>query len=160
MSSKLDPGIEAVEAELLEKRGPAESPPEEEENYRRPHIGQVLKELRGAISLRELHRQTSIAVAHLSQIESGVRIPGVKVLRRLADFHGVEVTDLLEQAGHINAEQSELEENETDNVERAYRYVLDDPRIKTVVKPAPAPPLDTQRFVVELYEKLTNRNLL
>ena len=84
----------------------------------------------------------------------------MKVLRRLADYHGVAVTDLLEQAGHINAEQSELEENETDNVERAYRYVLDDPRIKTVVKPAPAPPLDTQRFVVELYEKLTNRNLL
>ena len=168
MSSKSAPGIEAVEAELLtaqeqeEKAGshPAESPPEEEETYRRPHIGQVLKELRGAISLRELHRQTSIAVAHLSQIESGARTPGVRVLRRLAEFHAVEVTDLLERAGHIHAEQSEIEEDEMANVQRAYRYVLDDPRIRTVVKPAPSPPLDTQRFIVELYERLTNRNLL
>ena len=165
MSSKIEPRIEAVETELQATRDKEKASQQlvdgrGDDTYRRPHIGAVLKELRGPISLRELHRQTGIAVAHLSQIESGARKPGVNVLRRLAEFHEVDVTDLLEQAGHLNTEPASLEENETANIERAYRYVLDDPRIRTIVKPTPSPPLDTQRFIVELYERLTSRNLL
>ena len=128
MSSKIQAAIEVAEAELraIDEEGAAEHHEEagEHETYRRPHIGNVLKELRGGISLRELHRRTGIAGAHLSQIESGARMPGVNVLRRLAGFHEVDVTDLLEQAGHLNTETAELEYNETANIERAYRYVL------------------------------------
>ena len=167
MSSKTESRMEIAEAEaqaLLEQEtSPAPVPSEdtqEEQTYRRPHIGQLLKELRGPISLRELHRQTGIAVAHLSQIESGLRNPGVSVLRRLAEFHDVDLHQLLEQAGHLTTEPADLEEDDTANIERAYRYVTDDPRIRTVVKPDPSPPLDTQRFIVELYERITKRTLL
>ena len=165
MSSRIDPAIEVMEAGF--RVGSAERPAVDhqldgpgDDTYRRPHIGHVLKELRGSNSIRELHRQTGIAVAHISQIESGARNPGVNVLRRLAEFHNVELTDLLERAGHLNTEAADLEEDETANIIRAYRYVLDEPRIRTVVKPNPSLPLDTQRFIVELYERLTNRNLL
>ena len=131
MSSKIEPRIEAVETELQATRDKEKASQQlvdgrGDDTYRRPHIGAVLKELRGPISLRELHRQTGIAVAHLSQIESGARKPRVNVLRRLAEFHEVDVTDLLELAGHLNTEPAGLEENETANIERAYRYVLDD----------------------------------
>lgn len=167
MSSKTDSRMETAEAEtraLLEQEELTAPVPDEdaqeEQAYRRPHIGQLLKELRAPISLRELHRQTGISVAHLSQIESGARNPGVNVLRRLAVFHGVDLEELLEQAGHQNTEPADLEEDEAANIERAYRYVTDDPRIRTVVKPEPSPPLDTQRFIVELYEKITKRTLL
>ena len=165
MSSNIATAVEAIEDELRvtqekEEGGRQNEEGREEETYRRPHIGNLLKELRGPISLRELHRQTGIAVAHLSQIESGARTPGVNVLRRLAEFHDVDVKDLLEQAGHLNTEPADLEEDETVNIERAYRYVMDDPKIRTVAKPTTSPPLDTQRFIVELYERLTSRNLL
>ena len=70
----------------------------------------------------------------------------------------MELTDLLGRAGHLNTETADLEEDETANIERAYRYVLDDPRIRTVVKPNPSLPLDSQRFIVELYERLTREN--
>lgn len=167
MSSKTDPRMEIAEAEpqaLPEQKPPPVPVPDgdtqEEQAYRRPHIGQLLKKLRSPISLRELHRQTGISVAHLSHIESGARNPGVSVLRRLALFHGVDLEELLEQAGHQNTDPADLEEDEAANIERAYRYVTEDPRIRTVVKPEPSPPLDTQRFIVELYERITKRTLL
>ena len=125
-----------------------------------PQIGELLKELRGKDSLRELHRRTGIALAHLSQIESGGRTPGLSVLRRLADFHGIRLGELLERAGYDDAAPENLEDEEIANIERSYRFVIDDPKLRSCVKPEPPPPLDTKRFIVEIYQKCTGKQIL
>lgn len=160
MTSKTEPVAERNQTQAVlepERESPAEMP--EDESYRAPHIGMLLKQLRGDTTLREVHRQTGISLAHLSTIENGSRRPGVSVLRRLAEFHGVDVTDLLERAGHLSSEPADLEEDEETEIERVYRFVLEDRRVRGLVKPQD-PTLDTMRFIIELYEKITGKNLL
>ena len=72
----------------------------------------------------------------------------------------LDIGDLLERAGYDDDAPENLEDEEIANIERSYRFVIDDPKLRSCVKPEPPPSLDTKRFIVEIYEKYTGRQIL
>ena len=123
-------------------------------------IGQMLKRLRGDISLRGVQRLTGISNAYLSQIEKGQRQPGPKLLRRLATLYGVGLQELLRKAGYLDKEGEEPVADEATEVERAYDYVLSDPVFRVGTRPRGPLSMESKRFIVELYERYTGKRLL
>jgi HTH-type transcriptional regulator, competence development regulator len=67
-------------------------------------LGEVLKQARenSGLSLRDVERRTGIRNAHLSQIENGtITRPEMAILWELASLYGLDYTDLLRMAGHV-----------------------------------------------------------
>lgn len=124
-------------------------------------IGPLLRRLRGTRSLKEVCRQTGISDPYLSNIETGSRKPGPRVLRKLATFYGVSAHELLKKAGHLEDRYGpDGEDADEMEVERAFQYVLADRRFRFGTRPAGPLTVDAKRFIVEMYEKLTGKNLL
>ena len=101
-----------------------------EQHNEQEEIGPLLRKLRGDIGLREVGRRTGISNSYLSQIERGDRRPGPSVLKRLAALYDVDVQDLLKRAGFLDEPEGiETRDDEPEEVERAYQYVLADPKV-------------------------------
>lgn len=126
----------------------------------RQSLGSLLRELRGAMSLREVRRLTSISDPYLSQIEKGHRRPGPRVLKRLAALYAVDVHDLLKRAGHLDYEGEKPDVDQNLEIERAYQYVLSDPRFRMGTRPSGPLSEEAKRFIVEMYERFTGKRLL
>ena len=122
-------------------------------------IGAYLRELRGTRSLREVYRRTGISDPYLSNIEKGHRRPGPRVLQKLAAFYGVSLQDLLKRAGHLDAGDDAGDDAEA-NVDRAFEFVLADPKFRFGTRPDGPMSLAAKRFIVEMYETLTGKRLL
>ena len=123
-------------------------------------IGPLLRRLRGETSLREVHRLTGMSNVYLSQVEKGEKHPGPRILKRLAALYGVGVEDLLRRAGYMEAEGEVPRPDAALDVERAYRFVLDDPRFRVGTRPSGPLSMESKRFIVEMYERLTGKRLL
>lgn len=123
-------------------------------------LGQRLRELRGVMSLREVHRLTGISDPYLSQIEKGQRRPGPRILKRLAALYAVDVHGLLKRAGHLDDEGGPPAVDQTLEIERAYQYVLSDPRFRMGTRPSGPLSEEAKRFIVEMYEGFTGKRLL
>ena len=121
-------------------------------------IGALLKRLRGRVSLREVARRTGVSASYLSLIERGEKHPGVNVVRKLAELYNVDARQLLRRAGH--GPQPDPYGDEAMDVERAYRFVLDDPAFRVGTRPDGPMTLSAKRFIVEIYEKFTGKRLL
>ena len=121
-------------------------------------IGALLKRLRGRVSLREVTRRTGVSTSYLSQIERGVSHPGANVIRKLAELYNVDAQQLLRRAGH--GPQPDPYGDEAMDVERAYRFVLDDPAFRVGTRPDGPMTINAKRFIVEMYEKFTGKRLL
>ena len=119
-------------------------------------LGAFLRRLRGRVSLREVQQRTGVSYAYLSQIETGERKPGRNVISRLAPFYGVEPHVLLRKAGLLDDDDP----LEAEEIERAYRFVLDDSRFKFGTRPRGPINLESKRFIVEIYESFTGKKLL
>ncbi len=121
-------------------------------------FGALLRRLRGRVSLREVTRRTGVSSSYLSQIERGDRKPGATLLRKLADLYRVDPDDLIRRAGH--GSQPDPFSDEAHDVERAYRFVLDDPAFRVGTRPDGLLTVNAKRFIVEMYEKFTGKRLL
>lgn len=123
-------------------------------------LGQFLKELResAGITMREAARRSNVSNPYLSQIETGQRRPGPSILQRLAPVYGANLHDLLERAGYLKMAGAEADQAR--EVERAYQFVLTDPRFRIGTRPRGELTTEAKRFIVEMYEKLTGRRLL
>lgn len=100
-------------------------------------FGQYLRSLRKErnMTLKELSHATNITIGHLSNIENGRRgIPSPDLLKKLAEPLGVNHSDLMVQAGHIEKsdivdELKKLKESENlnfkSNITRSLKYILD-----------------------------------
>lgn len=125
-------------------------------------FGPYLKRLRRArgLSLKQVEGAAQVSNAYLSQIERGIRKPPhPDILQRLAKTYGVSIEELLEAAGYLkDAPDRRLQ---SQKVERAFEHVITDPKYRygTRLKGATLS-LDAKRFIVEMYEKLTGRELL
>ena len=53
-----------------------------------------------------------------------------------------------------------LHSDEALEVERAYQYVLSDPAFRVGTRPDGPLSLNAKRFIVEMYERFTNKKLL
>ena len=138
-----------------QQHGPPD-PLEDAEGYE--DIGALLKRLRGRVSLREVNRRTGVSGSYLSQIERGEKQPGPTVVRKLAELYRVDAQQLLRRAGH--GPPPDPYGDEIHDVERAYRYVLDDPAFKVGTRPDGPMTINAKRFIVEMYEKFTGKRLL
>ena len=132
-----------------------------EQHNDQEEIGPLLRRLRGETGLREVGRRTGISNSYLSQIERGDRRPGPSVLKRLAALYDVDVQDLLKRAGFLDdPEGIETRDDEPEEVERAYQYVLADPKFRVGTRPSGPLSLEAKRFIVQMYEQFTGKRLL
>ena len=130
-------------------------------------IGDVLKHLRGDLTLRQVENAIGISNSYLSNLEMGRKNPGIKSLSKLATYYEVPLNGLLEYAGLPFDELATVhgrtlihEQESLEEVKRSYEFVLTDPSLGHYEKPATTPSVDTQKFVVQIYEHYTGKKLL
>jgi transcriptional regulator with XRE-family HTH domain len=125
------------------------------------NFGEYLRALRleKRYSLREVEELSGVSNSYLGLIERGQRpIPGADILKKLAPVYDVPVRDLLAVAGYLREEDISL--SEEDEVEMAFRYVMNDPRYKSGTRIKGGVTTEVKRFIVEMYEKATGKKLL
>ena len=93
-----------VTKERISERQPAtqaESPADltTDTTKQRPPIGQLLKTLRGTRTLRQVEADTGITNAYLSNLESGLKKPGIRTLTKLSRYYSVPIDHLIHVAG-------------------------------------------------------------
>jgi len=124
-------------------------------------FGEYLRDLRveQRLSLREVEEQSGVSNSYLGLIERGQRpAPGAEILKKLAPVYDVPVRDLLRAAGYLKEEDNTI--TEEDEVEMAFKFVMNDPRYKSGTRLKGGLTLDVKRFIVEMYEKATGKKLL
>jgi len=125
-------------------------------------FGNYMRRLRKSrgLTLKQVEFQAKVSNAYISQIERGLRRPPhPEILKRLAKSYDVEHRELLIAAGYLEEDSAETAKRR--QVEEAYQHVVTDPAFKqgTRLKGTHVS-LETKRFIVEMYEKLTSRRLL
>ena len=125
----------------------------------RSPISSLLRRLRGTRTLRQIEAETGISNAYLSNIESGAKRLGVKILSKLAQYYRVSLQVLLETAGLPFDENAVALAVPTSELQRIYEFVVADPKIITW-RPAEPPPDDVKKFVIRIYEHYTGKKLL
>lgn len=77
-----------------------------DEDPRLRQLGQYIRVQRqlAALSLRRMAELTQVSNAYLSQIERGLHLPSIRVLRSIADALNLSADTLLVQAGLLDAE--------------------------------------------------------
>ena len=111
------------------------------------------------LSLREVEKLAGVSNSYLGLIERGQRPPpGAEILKKLAPLYDVPVRDILKAAGYLKEEEINL--SEEDEVDMAFRYVMNDPRYKSGTRIKGGLTTEIKRFIVEMYEKATNKKLL
>lgn len=126
----------------------------------RPPIGELLKSLRGARTLRNVETDTGITNAYLSNIELGIKKPGIKTLAKLSSYYQVPLEHLLHVAGIEDEMPQPVDRESPMDIQRAFQFVVTDPRVAHYPMPAEALSLDVQKYVVQIYEQYTGRKLL
>jgi HTH-type transcriptional regulator, competence development regulator len=126
------------------------------------NFGTYMRRLRKArgLTLKQVETQAKVSNAYISQAERGLRKPPQpEILKRLAKVYDVPHRDLLIAAGHLEEDSAEIAKRR--QIEEAYEHVRTDPTFNqgTRLKGTHVS-LETKRFIVEMYEKLTERKLL
>jgi transcriptional regulator with XRE-family HTH domain len=125
------------------------------------NFGEYLRTLRleKRYSLREVEELSGVSNSYLGLIERGQRpIPGADILKKLAPVYDVPIRDILVAAGYLKDEDVSL--SEEDEVEMAFRFVMNDPRYKSGTRIKGGLNTEVKRFIVEMYEKATGKKLL
>jgi transcriptional regulator with XRE-family HTH domain len=127
-----------------------------------PPIANLLRRLRGGRTLRQVENDTGISNSYLSNLEMGAKRPGPRILSRLASYYRVPLQDLLQVAGLPELPPNSTAEPTASIIElqRGYEFVMSDPNLGPYEKPAGMPPIDMQKFLVEMYQHYTGKKLL
>lgn len=123
-----------------------------------PYVRRLRKEK--GLTLKQVEKAAKVSNAYVSQVERGKRNPPhPDILKRLAKVYEVAQRDLLVAAGYL--EEDTKERLEREQVEKAYRHLITDPRYQygTRLKGSHLS-LEAKRFIVELYQDKTGRKLL
>ena len=126
----------------------------------RPPIGELLRTLRGDRTLRDLESDTGIPNAYLSNIELGIKKPGLKTLTKLSVYHEVPLNEFLRVAELPHQENDEDKEVSAIDIKRGFSFLASDPELYQFQIPTEHLSLDTQRYIVQLYEHYTGKKLL
>jgi transcriptional regulator with XRE-family HTH domain len=126
------------------------------------NFGNYVRRLRKSkgLTLKQVENQAKVSNAYISQIERGLRNPPhPDILKRLAKAYDVQHRELLVAAGYLEEDSADTAKRR--QIEEAYEHVRTDPTFKqgTRLKGTQVS-LETKRFIVEMYEKLTQRQLL
>jgi HTH-type transcriptional regulator, competence development regulator len=125
-------------------------------------FGSYLRRLRKekGLTLKQVEKAAKVSNAYMSLVERGRRNPPhPDILRRLAKVYEVSQRELLVAAGYLEDDPSERLERA--KVEQAYQHVINDPTYRhgTRLKGSHLS-LEAKRFIVELYERTTGRQVL
>ena len=125
-------------------------------------FGSYMRRLRKSkgLTLKQVENQAKVSNAYISQIERGLRNPPhPDILKRLAKAYDVQHRELLVAAGYLEEDSAETAKRK--QIEEAYEHVRTDPTFKQGTRlRGTHVSLETKRFIVEMYEKLTQRQLL
>jgi HTH-type transcriptional regulator, competence development regulator len=126
------------------------------------NFGSYMHRLRKSkgLTLKQVESQARVSNAYISQIERGLRNPPhPDILKRLAKTYDVPHRELLVVAGYLEEDSQAIATRR--RIEEAFEHVRTDPSFKqgTRLKGTHVS-LETKRFIVEMYEKLTQRSLL
>ncbi len=127
----------------------------------RIEFGRYLRALREGAdrTLRAVQRDCQISPGYLSLVESGSRNPpSDEFLIKLARYYGAPAHEVLARAGRKR--EPDAEDLAMDNLERAYQFVIADKRFKHGNRMVGEPTPEVKRFMVEMYQRLTNLSLL
>lgn len=124
-------------------------------------FGEYLKKLRKGkgLTLKQVEKAAEVSNAYISQIERGLRKPPhPDILKRLAKVYDITHHELLVAAGYLEDPEEQVKRQKID---AAFQHVMTDPLYKygTRLKGGHVS-LDVKRFIIEMYEKSTNRKLL
>jgi transcriptional regulator with XRE-family HTH domain len=126
------------------------------------HFGEYLHRLRKSrgMTLKQVEAAGVASNAYLSQLERGRRNPPhPDILKGLAAAYKVPLKDLLVAAGYLPPEESNAPTRE--KIESAYEHISKDPRLAVGTRAkSPKLSLEAKKYIVEMYEKLTNQELL
>ena len=131
-----------------------------ETTRQRPPIGQLLRTLRGTRTLRQVEADTGITNAYLSNLESGLKKPGIRTLTKLSRYYSVPIDHLIHVAGLGGEFHQPADADSVMDIQRAFDFVVTDPNVAHHHRPAGTLPLDMQKFVVQIYQHYTGRKLL
>ena len=123
-------------------------------------IGAVLRRLRGERTLRDVQTETGIANSYLCNVELGYQQPGLKFLTRVAEYYQVGVAEIIRQAELLRNSVLDTEATRIADVERAYQFIMDDPKLSACREPEMPLSIEAKRHVVRMYELLTGKLLL
>ena len=123
-------------------------------------IGAVLRKLRGERTLRDVQRATGVANSYLCNVELGYQQPGFKFLSRVAGYYRVSMADIIRHAENLRDQALDPEEARVADVERSYRFIMDDPKLRPCEEPEAPLPIEAKRHMVRMYELLTGRLIL
>ena len=123
-------------------------------------IGTVLRRLRGERTLRDVQKGTGIANSYLCNVELGYQQPGLKFLSRVAEYYQVSMAEIIRHAEHLRDQAVDPEEARVADVERSYRFIMDDPRLKPCEEPENSLSIEAKHHMVRMYELLTGSLLL
>ena len=114
------------------------------------------------LSVREAAAKSGVSVSYITQIENERRkTPSPEVLKRLAPAYNVPVRDLLKAAGYMDdLREVKPDLSDEEEVERAFQYVITDPRYQSGTRVTGPITTEVKRCVVEMYEKATGKKLL
>ena len=117
-----------------------------------------LRKQRG-LTLKQVQNAAKVSNAYISQIERGTRNPPhPDILKRLAAVYEVTHRELLVAAGYLEDAEEQVKR---EKIEKAFQHVLTDPHYRHGTRLRGGHlNLDAKRFIVEMYEKMTGRNLL
>jgi HTH-type transcriptional regulator, competence development regulator len=123
-----------------------------------PYLRKLRKET--GLTLKQVEKTAHVSNSFLSQVERGIRNPPKpEILNRLAGAYSVPAHDLMEAAGYIKSKPGEMRERE--RVELAYQHVITDPNYSQGTRmKGQTLSLEAKKFIVQIYEKATKRNLL
>lgn len=123
-------------------------------------IGAVLRQLRGERSLREVQKGSGVSNTYLCNLEQGIQRPGFRILEKLADYYEVSISDLFRRAEMLRDRGEKYLRAHDADVERSYRFLMADPYLESYDKPTTELPLEAKKFMIQLYEHYTGRQLL
>ena len=107
-----------------------------------------------------MEADTGIANTYLSNIELGIKKPGIKILAKLSIYHQVPLEHLLHVAGIKGKMPQPADKHSPMDIRHAYDFVVTDPELAHCDKPETRPLLDAQKYIVRIYEQYTGRRLL
>ena len=126
----------------------------------RTAIGELLRDLRADRTLRDVEQDTGISNTYLSNLEQGLRRPGIKTLSTLSEYYEVPLNELLKVADMPHQEDSEGREISALDIRRSFNFLASDPDLYRYETPSELLSLDAQRYIVQLYEHFTGKKLL
>ena len=124
-------------------------------------FGQYMSGLRKEqkLSLRAVSSKANVSITYICQIEKGERKPSAEILKKLAPVYGVTIQDLLKAAGYF--EEPDENKISSERIEAAFKLVETDKDYKFgTYMQGKELSLEAKKYIVEVYQKTTERKLL